>query len=90
MINIAGQHSVRDLIDAGLMFAGTPDQVYRQIIEFEQASGGFGNLLLMLQGGALSHADTVDTFKLFGLEVLPRLREYQRATQALEHDEVAA
>jgi alkanesulfonate monooxygenase SsuD/methylene tetrahydromethanopterin reductase-like flavin-dependent oxidoreductase (luciferase family) len=90
MINIAGQPSVRDLIDAGLMFAGTPDQVYRQIIEFEQASGGFGNLLLMLQGGALSHADTVDTFKLFGMEVLPRLREYQRATQALEHDEVAA
>ena len=28
MINITGQYSVRDLIDAGLMFAGTPDQVY--------------------------------------------------------------
>ncbi len=76
MINVAGQPSVRDLIDAGLMFVGTPDQVYRQIVEFEQAAGGFGNLLLMLQGGALNHADTTDTLTLFGKEVLPRLRGY--------------
>jgi alkanesulfonate monooxygenase SsuD/methylene tetrahydromethanopterin reductase-like flavin-dependent oxidoreductase (luciferase family) len=77
MIDIASAPSVRDLIDAGLMFAGTPDQVYRQIVEFEQASGGFENLLLMLQGGALNHADTVDSLTLFGKEVLPRLREYK-------------
>jgi alkanesulfonate monooxygenase SsuD/methylene tetrahydromethanopterin reductase-like flavin-dependent oxidoreductase (luciferase family) len=73
MVNIAGEPSVRDLIDAGLMFAGTPDQVYRQIAEFHEASGGFGNLLLMMQAGRLGHADTVDSLTLFGKEVLPRL-----------------
>jgi alkanesulfonate monooxygenase SsuD/methylene tetrahydromethanopterin reductase-like flavin-dependent oxidoreductase (luciferase family) len=90
MINIAGEPSVRDLIDAGLMFAGTPDQVYRQIIEFEQASGGFDNLLLMLQGGAMSHADAVDTLTLFGTEVLPRLREYRSVVQDLDQGDAAA
>lgn len=89
-INITGQPSVCDLIDAGLMFAGTPDQVFRQIVDFEQASGGFRNLLLMLQGGALNHADTVDTLTLFGREVLPRLREYQHATFNLIEEETAA
>jgi alkanesulfonate monooxygenase SsuD/methylene tetrahydromethanopterin reductase-like flavin-dependent oxidoreductase (luciferase family) len=88
-INVAEQPSVRDLIDAGLMFAGTPDQVFRQIIDFEQAAGGFENLLLMLQGGALSHADTVDTLTLFGKEVLPRLREY-KSPSAVNADSAAA
>jgi alkanesulfonate monooxygenase SsuD/methylene tetrahydromethanopterin reductase-like flavin-dependent oxidoreductase (luciferase family) len=89
MINIAAQPSVRDLIDAGLMFAGTPDQVYRQITDFERAAGGFDNLLLMLHGGALNHADTVDTLKLFGTDVLPRLREYRTVSQDLDQHKVA-
>jgi alkanesulfonate monooxygenase SsuD/methylene tetrahydromethanopterin reductase-like flavin-dependent oxidoreductase (luciferase family) len=76
MINIAGSPNIDDLIAAGLMFAGTPDQVYRQIIEFDQSCGGFDNLLLMLQAGALNSADTEDSLKLFGREVLPRLKEY--------------
>jgi alkanesulfonate monooxygenase SsuD/methylene tetrahydromethanopterin reductase-like flavin-dependent oxidoreductase (luciferase family) len=78
MVNIAGSPSVDDLIAAGLMFAGTPDQVYRQIVEFDQASGGFDNLLLMLQAGALGPEDTEDSLRLFGTEVLPRLKDYVR------------
>jgi alkanesulfonate monooxygenase SsuD/methylene tetrahydromethanopterin reductase-like flavin-dependent oxidoreductase (luciferase family) len=79
MINIAGTANVEDLIAAGLMFAGTPDQVYRQIVEFDRSCGGFDNLLLMLQAGALSSADTQDSLTLFGQEVLPRLKEYSSA-----------
>jgi alkanesulfonate monooxygenase SsuD/methylene tetrahydromethanopterin reductase-like flavin-dependent oxidoreductase (luciferase family) len=75
-IDITGDLSVPDLIEAGLMFAGTPDQVYSQIVAFDQATGGFDNLLLMMQAGKLSHADTVDSLSLFGKEVLPRLRDY--------------
>ena len=37
--------------------------------------GGFGHLLAMMQGGALSHEDTVDNMRLFAREVMPRLQE---------------
>ena len=36
--------SVQDLIDAGVMFCGTPDQVYDQIADFVDHCGGMGNL----------------------------------------------
>ena len=68
--------SINDMIAGGLMFAGSPDQVYRQIVTFADAVGGFGNLLMMGQGGAMSHADTVDSLTLFAKEVMPRLAEY--------------
>jgi len=68
--------SIDDMIAGGLMFCGTPDQVYAQITEFADAVGGFGNLLMMGQGGHLSHEDTVDSLTLFAREVLPRLKAY--------------
>ena len=64
-----------ELIEAGLLFAGTPDQVKSQIDKFSRAMGGFGNLLLMFQGGDLGHADTSDSLTLFGREVLPQIQE---------------
>ena len=38
--------SVQDLIDSVLMFCGTPDQCYRQIVDFIDYTGGLGNLLV--------------------------------------------
>jgi alkanesulfonate monooxygenase SsuD/methylene tetrahydromethanopterin reductase-like flavin-dependent oxidoreductase (luciferase family) len=73
--------SVQDLMDAGMLFCGTPDQVYNQITEFSDAIGGFGNLLAMMQAGYMSHDDTVDNMTLFAREVLPRLQEYKYALQ---------
>ena len=69
---------VQELIDVGILFCGTPDQVYDQIVEFTEYCGGMGNLLMMGQAGAMSHADTVDNLTLFSKEVLPRLREYKQ------------
>ena len=37
--------------------------------------GGFGHLLMMGQGGHITHDDTVDNLTLFSKEVLPRLAE---------------
>ena len=65
--------SVQDLIDASIMFCGTPDQVYNQITEFADYCGGLGNLLMMGHAGTLSHAETADNLTLFAQEVLPRL-----------------
>ena len=70
--------SVQDLIDAGVMFCGTPDQVYDQLVEFCEYCGGMGNLLMMGQAGFLSHEDTVDNLTLFAKQVMPRLQTYKQ------------
>ena len=70
--------SVQDLIDGGIMFCGTPDQVYSQIVDFCEYCGGMGNLLMMGHAGSLSHEDTVDNLTLFAKEVLPRLKAYRQ------------
>ena len=46
--------SVEELIDAGILFCGTPDQVYDQIVDFCEHCGGMGNLLMMGHGGELT------------------------------------
>ncbi|MBV8743898.1 MAG: hypothetical protein JO134_02520, partial [Xanthobacteraceae bacterium] len=70
--------SVQELIDAAIMFCGTPDQVYDQIVDFCEHCGGMGNLLMMGHAGSLSHDETVDNITLFAKEVLPRLKEYKQ------------
>ncbi|MBV9861291.1 MAG: LLM class flavin-dependent oxidoreductase [Alphaproteobacteria bacterium] len=67
--------SVEDAIDAGLVFAGTPDDVFEQCRAFYDHVGGFGHLLMMAQGGHISHEDTVANLTLFSKEVLPRVAE---------------
>jgi len=67
--------SVEDAIGAGLVFAGTADDVWDQLKSFYDHVGGFGHLLMMGQGGTITHEDTVDNLTLFSKEVLPRLAE---------------
>jgi alkanesulfonate monooxygenase SsuD/methylene tetrahydromethanopterin reductase-like flavin-dependent oxidoreductase (luciferase family) len=66
----------QDAIAGGLLFAGNPDQVYQQIVEFYDAVGGFGHLQMMAQAGTMNHEDTTDSLRLFAKEVMPRLEEY--------------
>ena len=67
--------SLQDLIDTGLMFCGTPDQVVEQIAKYCDTVGGLGNFIAMCQAGALSHEDTKDNLTLFAREVIPRLKD---------------
>ena len=67
--------SVDEFVDAGIAFAGTPDMVRSQINEFYEHVGGFGHLLMMGQGGHLSHQDTVENLTLFSQEVAPQLTQ---------------
>ncbi len=69
---------IDDLIDAGVLFCGTPDDVYEQIVAFCEHCGGMGNLLMMGQAGFLTHEQTIDNFTLFSREVLPRLKAYRQ------------
>ena len=67
--------SAEDFIAAGVGFAGTPDDVYRQIVDFNAQVGGVGNIILMAQGGSSSFADTQANLSLFAKEVMPRLAD---------------
>ncbi len=70
--------SVQDLIDAGILFCGTPDQVHDQIVDFCTYCGGMGNLLMMGHAGFLTHEDTVSNLEIFAKEVMPRLKEWNQ------------
>ncbi len=74
--------SIPQLIDAGVVLAGNPDQVFEQIKDLYDYTGGFGHLLAMMQGGHLSHDDTVKSMSLFSREVLPRLKEFLEPQEA--------
>ncbi|MFY0610836.1 MAG: LLM class flavin-dependent oxidoreductase [Hyphomicrobiaceae bacterium] len=67
--------TVEQFLASDTVFAGTPDDVYEQIKAFNDRVGGFGHLLFFGQGGHLSQADTMDNIRLFGKEVMPRLKE---------------
>ena len=58
----------------GLLFAGNPDTVYQQIMEFYNKVGGFGHLVMIGRSGFMTHAEVEKGIKLFGQEVLPQLK----------------
>ena len=59
----------------GLMFAGNPDSVYRQIVEHRERVGPFEHLVLASRSGFMTHGEATKGLKLFAKEVLPRIRE---------------
>jgi len=80
--------SLKEMAEGGIMFAGTPDQIYQQIRNFHDHVGGYGQILMLAQAGFLNHEETVDSIGLFAREVAPRLREHQAAF--LRESEVVA
>jgi alkanesulfonate monooxygenase SsuD/methylene tetrahydromethanopterin reductase-like flavin-dependent oxidoreductase (luciferase family) len=71
----AMEASVHDLMANDTVFAGTPDDVFAQLRDFNNRMGGVGHLLFFGQGGLLDHRDTVENIKLFAREVAPRIAE---------------
>jgi len=59
----------------GILFAGNPDTVFRQIIDFQRKAGPFGNLNIIGRSGFLTHEEAVKGIKMFAREVLPRFEE---------------
>jgi alkanesulfonate monooxygenase SsuD/methylene tetrahydromethanopterin reductase-like flavin-dependent oxidoreductase (luciferase family) len=65
--------TLEDLIDEGIVFAGSPATVRGQIEKFYDRVGGFGHLLLMGQAGFLEHDETVKGIRTFAEHVKPAL-----------------
>jgi alkanesulfonate monooxygenase SsuD/methylene tetrahydromethanopterin reductase-like flavin-dependent oxidoreductase (luciferase family) len=59
----------------GILFAGSPDTIYRQIMDFYDEVGGFDHLVMIGRSGFMTHAEAEKGLKLFAKEVLPRLQE---------------
>jgi len=59
----------------GILFAGNPESVYRQIMEFYDKVGGFGHLAMIGRSGFMTHDESNRGIKLFAREVAPRLKE---------------
>jgi alkanesulfonate monooxygenase SsuD/methylene tetrahydromethanopterin reductase-like flavin-dependent oxidoreductase (luciferase family) len=70
LISITAPEAMRQ----GILFAGGPDSVYRQIMEFYDKVGGFGHICLVGRSGHMTHAESTKSIRLFTQEVLPRLR----------------
>jgi alkanesulfonate monooxygenase SsuD/methylene tetrahydromethanopterin reductase-like flavin-dependent oxidoreductase (luciferase family) len=87
-----GNATVDKAIEAGLMFAGTPDQVVRQFKKLYDHVGGFGHLLIMGQAGFLEHDETVAGIRCFARNVYPQLKDMfpDAAISGVQADKVMA
>ena len=76
--------TVEEAMAQGILFAGNPDGVFAQIKQFHDDVGGFGHLTMIGRTGFMTHAESEKSIRLFGKEVLPRLREIKPATATRE------
>jgi alkanesulfonate monooxygenase SsuD/methylene tetrahydromethanopterin reductase-like flavin-dependent oxidoreductase (luciferase family) len=76
--------TVEQAMAQGILFAGNPDSVFAQIKQFHDDVGGFGHLTMIGRTGFMTHAESEKSIRLFGKEVLPRLKEIEPATAPLE------
>jgi len=58
-----------------ILFAGSPETVYQQIMDFYEKVGGFGHLVIIGRSGFMTHAEATKGIRLFAKEVLPRLKD---------------
>jgi alkanesulfonate monooxygenase SsuD/methylene tetrahydromethanopterin reductase-like flavin-dependent oxidoreductase (luciferase family) len=65
--------SIDELIERGMFFAGTPEQVVDQVARFHEHVGGFGNFLMMMHGGHMDTETTAASIELYAREVQPEL-----------------
>jgi hypothetical protein len=72
--------SAEQAMAQGILFAGNPDSVYKQVMDFYDKVGGFGHLSLVGRSGFMTHAESEKGIRLFSKEVLPRLREIKPIT----------
>jgi alkanesulfonate monooxygenase SsuD/methylene tetrahydromethanopterin reductase-like flavin-dependent oxidoreductase (luciferase family) len=62
-------------IERGILVAGNPDTVYRQIMDIYDKVGGFGHLIFIGRSGFLTHQEAEKGIRMMAKEVLPRLPE---------------
>ena len=67
------RHHPEQAIARGILCAGSPDTVYRQIMDIYEKVGGFGHFIFIGRSGFLDHREAEKGIRLLAREVLPRL-----------------
>lgn len=80
--------SPETLIGAGLIFAGNPDSVTRQIATFRDEVGSLGNLVMQTKSGFVTHKEAMHSYTLAATEVLPRLQAAGTRVRDAQPEEV--
>jgi alkanesulfonate monooxygenase SsuD/methylene tetrahydromethanopterin reductase-like flavin-dependent oxidoreductase (luciferase family) len=65
--------SIEEMMERGVVFAGSSNTVAAQIKRFQDDVGEFGNLLIMGQAGFLRKDDVIASLRRMATEVLPQL-----------------
>jgi alkanesulfonate monooxygenase SsuD/methylene tetrahydromethanopterin reductase-like flavin-dependent oxidoreductase (luciferase family) len=65
--------SIEEMMERGVVFAGSSETVAAQIKRFQDDVGVFGNLLIMGQAGYLRKDDVIASLTRMATEVLPEL-----------------
>ena len=65
---------IEELVKDGYFFAGSPDTVFDQLKSFYELVGGFGNFMMMVQGGTMGYDMVERSMRRFAEDVLPRFR----------------
>jgi alkanesulfonate monooxygenase SsuD/methylene tetrahydromethanopterin reductase-like flavin-dependent oxidoreductase (luciferase family) len=60
-------------IQRGILVAGSPDTVTKQVMDIYDKVGGFAHLIFVGRSGFLAHEEANKTIRLMAKEVLPRL-----------------
>jgi alkanesulfonate monooxygenase SsuD/methylene tetrahydromethanopterin reductase-like flavin-dependent oxidoreductase (luciferase family) len=79
---------IESLAGGGVVFAGNPETVFGELRDFFYAVGGFGHLVMEVQGGTMGYGSVVRSMELFAAEVLPRLRAEVADCAAGQRDEL--
>lgn len=78
----AMEFSPEGLIAAGLIFAGNPDTVARQVKSFRATVGGLGHLVVNSKTGLVTHAEAMRSYRLMADDVLPQLQGLEPVERA--------
>ena len=64
--------TAEEAISRGILFAGNPDTVHRQIMRVYDEVGGFGHQIFIGRSGFLYHREAEKCIRRMAKEVLPR------------------
>jgi alkanesulfonate monooxygenase SsuD/methylene tetrahydromethanopterin reductase-like flavin-dependent oxidoreductase (luciferase family) len=70
-----------DIIDAGIVLGGDPDSVKRGLKIWEAT--GIDQIMIQPDWGGISHEQIMESYRLFGQEIIP---EYRERAQAKQHE----
>jgi hypothetical protein len=74
----------KQAIAGGILCAGNPDTVYRQIMDIYDKVGGFGHFIFVGRPGFLDHQEAEKGIRLMAKEVVPRLPAAPRRRRCRE------